>query len=118
MANEKVETNTERLGRRMVEVWASTVDALLQQWLEQGKAGDRLGMALTSAKLAQVGNMMTRYFKGVCEDFCEGETEVKAARQAVEQVDAMVRRAMASAGIGQAPDTGLALVPKADPSLN
>jgi hypothetical protein len=101
MANEKVETSNERIGRRMVEVWASTVDALLQQWLEQGKREDRLGMAITSAKLAQVGFMMTRFFKQVCEEFCDGDTEVKAARQAIEQVDAMIRRAMAAAGVGE-----------------
>lgn len=118
MADEKVENPSHRVGRRMVEVWASTVDALLQDWLEQGIRGDRLGMALTSAKLAQVGYMMTRFFKEVSGNFCEGETETKAANQAISQVDAMVRRAMAAAGVGGAEQTGQAPVAKPDTSLN
>ena len=118
MANEEVESSTTKTARRMVEVWASTVDALLQQWLEQGKASDRLGMALTSAKLAQVGHMIEKYFKEVSETFCEGPTECKAANQAIEQVDAMVRRAMEAAGVGKSASTELASVPKGDPTLN
>jgi hypothetical protein len=116
MATEEVteDTKATKAATKMVEVWASTMDALLQQWLEQGKAEDRLGMALTSYKLAQLGLMVMRYFQQVGSEFIEGPTEAKAARQAVEQLDEMVRRAMKAAGIG----AGEQASQESDPSLN
>ena len=115
MASEKV--NHAETARKMIEVWASTADALFQDWLEKGNAEDRLGLGLTSAKLAQLGTMMANYFKDVCEEFCEGPTEVKAANQAIAQVDDLIRRAMASAGVGKG-GNGLALCPPPDQALN
>lgn len=115
MASEKV--NHAETARKMIEVWASTTDALLQDWLEKGNSEDRLGMGLTSAKLAQLGMMMSSYFKDVCEEFCEGPTETKAANQAIAQVDDIIRRAMANAGVGMGGDE-LALCPPPDQALN
>ena len=101
MATEEVEKQKyAKTASSMIEVWASTIDALFQQWLEQGNNEDRLGMTLTSFRLAQVSMMMMEYFRRVGQDFVEGDTEVKACRQAVEHTDTMVRRAMAAAGVG------------------
>lgn len=113
MADEKVK-DYGAIATKMVEVWASTIDALLQQWLEQGKSEDRLGLTLTSFQLSQVGLMLMNYFRRVGEEFVHGETEMKAGRQAVEQIEGMVRKAMDAAGIG-AP--GRASV-ETDPSMN
>lgn len=103
--------------KRMVEVWASTTDALLQEWLEKGEANDRLGAAIASVRLAQLSLMMMNYFKEVGENFLQGETEVKAAQQAVRLMDTTVRRAMAAVGVGSSGDTGPVPV-EVDPSLN
>lgn len=97
----------------MVEVWASMTDALLQEFLEKCTTGDRLGSALISVKLAQLGYMLMNYFKEVGESFIDGETELKAARQAVKQLDLAVRRAMESAGMGKTLSEA-----DEDPSLN
>lgn len=117
MASEEAMTKAESvlIATRLVEVFASTADALLQQWLEQGQANDRLGMALTSVKIAQLGLLLTNYFKAVGEDFIDGQTELKAARQAVKQLDDMVRRSLTQAGVkGFATDT----TAEGDSSLN
>ncbi len=71
--------------KHMVEVWASAADALLQEWYAKGLDNDRLGTALASVRLAQLGLMMTTYFKEVGQDFLEGETELRAANEAVKQ---------------------------------
>lgn len=103
------------IATRLIEVFASTADALLQDWLDKGKANDRLGMALTSVKVAQLGLMLTNYFKAVGEDLLDGNTEVKAAQQAVVQLDTMVRRALAAAGVAGYGDVTPA---ESDTSLN
>ena len=113
MASKEVDRTTQ-VATKMVEVWASTVDALLQKWLEKGKANDRLGLALTSYQLAQVALMMMRYFQEVGEQFIDGQTEAKAAAQAVDQADTMIRRAMKAAGIGSSEQASV----ETDPSLN
>ena len=101
MADEEVKDDHAKTAERMIEVWASTVDALLQQWLEQGRVNDRLGVAITSFRLSQLGLMLMNYFKMVGQEFISGPTEVRAAEQAVEHMDTTVRRAMAAAGIGK-----------------
>lgn len=100
----------------MVQVWASTADALLQDWLEKGKANDRLGTALASVRIAQLGLMLTNYFKEVGEEFLRGDTEVKAAQQAVAQLDTTVRRAMNAVGIGSR--AAQVAAAETDPSMN
>ena len=112
MAGEKVDHT--KVAERMICVWASTIDSLMQQWLEQGKRDDRLGMTITSFKIAQVSMMMQRYFQNVGQEFVEGPTEVKACIQAVEQADTMVRKAMAAAGVGPT----VPVTMENDPSVN
>lgn len=107
MADEKVgpkaDEKTLKLTRDMISVWASTLDALLQQWYECGKNEDRLGMALTSVRLAQVGHMLTAYFKDVGQEFINGKTELKAAREAISHADYQLRKQLADVGIGEQP---------------
>ena len=102
MADKEVDekARTLKLARAVVGVFASTMDALLQEWLEKGEADDRLGMAIVSARLAQAGHMLTYHFKGIGEGLLDGDTEVKAANQAVQQTGEMLQRALKVAAGG------------------
>ena len=116
--NEKVVSDASKMARSVIEVWTSTLDALLQEWLEKGDSNDRLGVAIASARLAQTAAMMSAYFKNLCEDLCTGETDVRASNQAIGQVTAMITRAMEANGVGRNESPGLALSAPPDQTLN
>ena len=48
--------------------------------------------------------MMTRYFKEVGQEFIEGPTELRAAREAIVQTEYAVRKALADIGVGEQPE--------------
>lgn len=118
MANEEVGSDASKIARRMIEVWTSTLDALMQEWLEKGDDDDRLGVAIASAKLSQTGAMMSAYFRNLCEELCTGKTDLKASNQAIGQVAAMITRAMEASGVGRKETPGLALSAPPDQTLN
>jgi hypothetical protein len=128
MADEEVTDSVHTAkARKMVELWASTVDALLQEFLEKGQAEDRLGTAIVSVRLAQVGLMMQWYFQECGETLLSGKTELAAATQAVRHMQQTVKRSLQQIGVipselasdDPAPtQPAPALTGKGDPSLN
>lgn len=98
--------------RELVEMWASMTDAFLQEWLAKAAAADRLGSVIASIKLAQLGRMIELYFKDMGKEFIQSPTELKAARQAVEQVHAQVAARVAAFHGGEP------VSPEKNPSLN
>lgn len=110
----KPDEKTLKLTSDMISVWASTLDTYLQQWYECGKNEDRLGMALASVRLAQVGHMLTRYFKDVGEEFVQSKTELKACREAIAHADYQLRKSLHDIGIGEKPELPKPVVMESD----
>lgn len=78
--------------KRLCETWASIVDAQLQDFLTKGSVNDKLGAALAAFRLSQAAKMLSDYFKEIGGDIISSETELRACREAVEQMYELVRK--------------------------
>ncbi len=87
--------------------WASIIDSQLQDFLEKGAVNDHLGAAIAAVRLSQAAMMLSKYFQEVGTDLVSSDTELKAARQAVEQMHDTVKNRIAEA---------LGTTPQASPS--
>jgi hypothetical protein len=82
MASKEVtERDFEAEFKAKVELWASTLDALLQEMVAKTKANDTLGAAVAAARLAQYGTMCDQYFRAIAEGLAASETDLKALNQ-------------------------------------
>ena len=72
----------EARAEKMIRVFASSIDAALQEWLAKGRDDDRLGTVISSMRVAQAGAMMSQYFQDIAERFIHGPTEIRAANEA------------------------------------
>ncbi len=91
MADGKVDPDKyDEMAVKIVEVWASTIDAFLQEFITKGRANDRLGCTIACARISQAGRMMSEDFLAVAKSFIESETELKAAANAATQTITMI----------------------------
>ena len=95
--------------RKRVEFWASTMDALLQDFLEKATKNDRLGTIVASARLAQLGSVISQEYKANCSNLIDSDTELKVGQQACAGVIEMVNRNGAQCGLSKkvAPDASI-----------
>lgn len=82
----------EAKAQKLVETWASIVDAGLQDFMAKGKVNDRQGAALAALRLYQAAKMLSGYFQEVGCDMLNTEAEVATAKEAVEQMYETVRK--------------------------
>lgn len=112
MANEEVSKRASEQAegilkaKKMLETWASILDAALQEWFAAGVVNDRIRTAVASVKVAQVGTMLMAQFKDLGENLLESETELNAARRAVSLTHKMVSERINEAlGFSSEPDS-------------
>ena len=110
------------LARKAVEFWASSVDAMLQFWLEAliGSGNSTHAKAIACARLAQLAMCMHNFFAAGAQYLCDGdETTTEAARTAAKSVHAMCNKHVDDlVNMTQALDEVKALSQKPDGSLN
>ena len=82
----------EKAARLRVEFWASTIDAFFQDFLDKAGDNDKLGTIVAAARLAQLGECISREYEANCGGLCESKTEVKAAQQAAVLVNEMCEK--------------------------
>lgn len=116
MASKEVSEQGRDTTKKMVEVWASAMDALLQELMAAGESNDKLAAGIATTKLALLGSMMMVYFKKLSGAFIESPTEQRAAREAAERLGNTVVKAMKAAGVGQGSSEQASQ--ERDPSLN
>src|SRR4051812_28145602 len=106
---------------QVIELFASTTDAFLQELKEALNASpeNTRGVAIISARLAQLGRVYENYFKGASAYACADEDDLKAANVAVKQTGEMLMRRLEELGaIVQVNSVHKQPSPAGDRSLN
>jgi hypothetical protein len=84
----------------MVRVWASAVDSHLQAFLDCAAKNDVAGTGLACARMAQVGNMLSYYFKQAAEELLHGPTMERAAKEAISSTSKVLADKLEQARLG------------------
>lgn len=71
-------------------MWASLYDAILGDLVLKSSAGDRLGVAISSIRLAQLSSCCLQFFRGCTQELVSGETDARACNQAAEKMVELV----------------------------
>ncbi len=116
MASEEVAVRDGEILRRRVEFFASTLDALLQDYLEKACANDRLGFIVACARLSQVSHSLYTEAKANCEGLIDSATEMKVATQAAQHAVDLVNRNGEQCGLAK--ETAPEAAPAKDRSQN
>lgn len=82
------------LAGQTVEFWASSIDALLQDFLIAVASGDRMATILASARVAQLSGNMSDWFKEGTTGLCKSRDEVLEANKVCAQVADMAKARM------------------------
>ncbi len=89
MASEK-ELKNAAASRKRIEFLASCADQFMQDFIKKAAEDDKLGAIIASARLAQLGAVLTAEYEVACNQLVDSATEKRVADQAAEAVVTMV----------------------------
>ena len=104
---------------RVIELFASTVDAMLQEFKIALETNDRQAIIAASSRLAQASSTMSAFFLGGAKAACENSEDIALANKMTKQTyDMMHRRLDAIAGKGSEPEAAPELPAAPNRNLN